>query len=277
MNWYLFLTFGFVLAAISLHELGHAFVLLKYNVEIEEVCLLGFGPKILTWKMKRIFGETPVTIRLIPLGAFVRFDLKILRDKPIVMEHVCAAGIGTNLFCAMIIGTAYLTLTCLTVPASQIVMSNFVILACVALLSGILGASLLFWPRSVAFIVPFLGMLLATCLVWQLGGYFLSRAQSVAGDPGIGGPIEVYRQAVQAARSMSFSDCARFGFIIMLNLGLFQCMPIGALDGGHIVLSILRRSIPEFMQKHEARVLSAMVCLTVLLIIIVFSFDLGFK
>ncbi len=60
------------LVSIALHELGHAMKMKKHGIEIKEISLLGFGPRLFSFKWRKMFGEVPLSIRLIIIGAFVR-------------------------------------------------------------------------------------------------------------------------------------------------------------------------------------------------------------
>jgi regulator of sigma E protease len=56
-----------ILLLVGLHELGHFLVAKKFNVYVDEFAI-GFGPKLLA----RRFGETLYSLRLLPLGGYVR-------------------------------------------------------------------------------------------------------------------------------------------------------------------------------------------------------------
>src|SRR5687768_12153616 len=58
--------------SVSLHELGHAFAMRKYGLEIKEICLLGLGgSRLFSFRIKKLFGETPITVRAFIFGGFV--------------------------------------------------------------------------------------------------------------------------------------------------------------------------------------------------------------
>ncbi|MBP6942969.1 MAG: site-2 protease family protein, partial [Candidatus Buchananbacteria bacterium] len=57
-----------IFSIIMVHELGHAFMMRQYGVAIKEICLLGLGPKLVSFKWPKVFGRTLLTVRLIPLG-----------------------------------------------------------------------------------------------------------------------------------------------------------------------------------------------------------------
>ncbi|HMO02843.1 MAG TPA: RIP metalloprotease RseP [Oligoflexia bacterium] len=72
-------------ALIFVHELGHFLLAKYYGVGVLEFAL-GFGPKVLSLQI----GETKYTIRLIPLGGFVR----MVGDDPTRLEELSAGGLS---------------------------------------------------------------------------------------------------------------------------------------------------------------------------------------
>ncbi len=111
----IFIATLFVLVVI--HELGHFLLAKKFHIKVEE---FGFGmpPKI--WGKK--FGETLISVNLLPLGGFVRLlgedetDKKVLENKrsfaaqPVWQRiTVVVAGVVMNLLLAWIL--FYITLS----------------------------------------------------------------------------------------------------------------------------------------------------------------------
>src|SRR5919205_1067870 len=87
--------------SIVVHELGHAFAMRRYGVELDEICLLGVaGPVLLSFYLRKVFGETPLTIRMIPLGAFVRPTEEGAQTAGALpylkFAHIMGAGIANN-------------------------------------------------------------------------------------------------------------------------------------------------------------------------------------
>jgi regulator of sigma E protease len=65
---------------ISIHEWGHFFFAKRAGILVREFAI-GFGPKLLSYKR----GETRYTLRLIPVGGFVRMageDPEVIEAKP---------------------------------------------------------------------------------------------------------------------------------------------------------------------------------------------------
>ncbi len=100
--------FAFLLfvSTISIHELGHALLMKRYNVQMKEICLFGVGPKITQFYWRTIFGNTPLTVRLIPLGAFVRTEDGAIENLEFYeeSEHIFAGGVAFNFLYASLLG-----------------------------------------------------------------------------------------------------------------------------------------------------------------------------
>src|SRR5690242_4357459 len=92
-------TLNFIISfafALILHELGHLTAARLCNIPVTEVGL-GWGPKIL----QRRFEGLDCQIRLLPIGAFVRMDMRILQLRRLHQQlFVLGAGIGVNLMLA---------------------------------------------------------------------------------------------------------------------------------------------------------------------------------
>ena len=84
--------------ALILHELGHLTAARLCHVPVSEVGL-GWGPKIL----QRRFEGLDCQLRLLPIGAFVRMDMRVLQLRRIHQQlFVLGAGIGVNLMLAIL-------------------------------------------------------------------------------------------------------------------------------------------------------------------------------
>ena len=83
--------FSFTLALI-LHELGHLVAARLCQVPVTEAGL-GWGPTAISRK----FGGVQWQLRALPVGAFVRMDIGVLRIRPIHQQlFVLGAGIAVN-------------------------------------------------------------------------------------------------------------------------------------------------------------------------------------
>jgi membrane-associated protease RseP (regulator of RpoE activity) len=82
--------------ALLLHELGHLAAAHACGVTVSELSL-GWGPKLFSLR----FNGVDYTLRLLPVGAYVRLDLNELRVRPLGQQVVVLlAGIIVNLVAA---------------------------------------------------------------------------------------------------------------------------------------------------------------------------------
>jgi len=94
-------TLNFIISfafALLLHELGHLTAARLCHIPVSEVGL-GWGPKIL----QRRFEGLDWQLRLVPIGAFVRMDMRVLQVRSLYQQlFVLGAGIGVNLMLAIL-------------------------------------------------------------------------------------------------------------------------------------------------------------------------------
>jgi membrane-associated protease RseP (regulator of RpoE activity) len=87
---------SYFLLALLLHELGHLAAAHACGVTVSELSL-GWGRKLFGFRFK----EVDYTLRLLPVGAYVRLDLNELRVRPLGQQVVVLlAGIIVNLVAA---------------------------------------------------------------------------------------------------------------------------------------------------------------------------------
>lgn len=93
----------FVLA-LFIHELGHLFAARACSVPVSEFGL-GWGKEL--YRFER--GGVLYRLHLLPVGAYVRMDMKVLQQRPLSQQVlVLLAGIFVNLAAAAIsMGTAF--------------------------------------------------------------------------------------------------------------------------------------------------------------------------
>jgi membrane-associated protease RseP (regulator of RpoE activity) len=86
----------YFLAALLLHEMGHVAAARACRVTISEFGL-GWGRKLFGFRINQI----DYSIRLLPLGAYVRLDMNELQQRPLAQQVlVLLAGIIVNLLAA---------------------------------------------------------------------------------------------------------------------------------------------------------------------------------
>ena len=94
---------------ILIHEFGHFIAAKSIGVLVHEFSI-GFGPKIIKWKK----GETDYSLRLFPLGGYVKLEgedeksdnPRALSNKPAIKKlFVMAAGAVFNLLSGFIVMT----------------------------------------------------------------------------------------------------------------------------------------------------------------------------
>jgi membrane-associated protease RseP (regulator of RpoE activity) len=84
--------------ALVLHELGHLLAARLCGVPVTAVGL-GWGPRICQTNINNIQYQ----LRLLPIGAFVRMDMRTLQRRPIDRQlTILGAGIAVNLILALV-------------------------------------------------------------------------------------------------------------------------------------------------------------------------------
>lgn len=66
-----------ILISLTVHELGHFFTGIIFNVNIKEISI-GIGPRIFVWRSKKRGYD--VSIRILPIMAYVMLDSHAIRD-----------------------------------------------------------------------------------------------------------------------------------------------------------------------------------------------------
>lgn len=75
-------------------------------------------------------------------------------------------------------------------------------------------------------------------LLWRMLGIFYQLVTRQISTKQIGGPIAIFRLSTESAQ-WGFEHLLGLLVIISINLGLINLFPIPALDGGHILISII--------------------------------------
>lgn len=257
-----------ILLALILHEAGHALVMWRNGIEIEE---FGIGipvPYIPRIRLK--FGTaTAIAIHPVLLGAYVKPSKEGAED----LEHLPArerafisgAGILANIFLAAAI-----------VPANLLLFGNLVdtrTFISFLLFSGfsVFICALLWFFRYpfCRYVIPVIGSCVFVILSFLLVRKFLFPEEIV---PGQGGP-QVVGPAGMAGLVMQLTKERVLFFVadISLSLALFNMIPLMPMDGGRIMMDAIEQ---KFGEKFALAYYKATTKVFILLIAIVLCGDL---
>lgn len=227
--------------SISIHELGHAIAMRRYGIQLDEVCLFGFGPKLFTFRWKKLFGETPVTIRLIPLGAFVRPSeigtKRISRMSYSKSGHILGGGIVAN-----ILFGAILFLTGFIISGGEITINHLSATWMIVTITVLflIGA----FPRFSFYLVLPLGFFLLFVLTNSL---LPAIADLVSGPATSKSPVGSIVSIVQSIQqhTKSLADTFIYAGFLSVSVGLFNALPFYPLDGGQILVNLAEKIFPS--------------------------------
>ncbi len=244
-----FVLFMFVLAV---HETGHALLMVRYGVRIKEICLVGFGPRLFGFKIPQLFGDTPVSIRLLPLGAYVA-PVRRLRLQPSPHMHVLSGGIAMNLMFGGLLG----------VLAGVIGGSTSYLLYTVAETCFCLGLILWVFIHLAGPVVLILGLLQLGLLGYLVYKYPIFEV--------LGSVLSLF---ADATHMVSISQTLLHVAAISVSLALVNAMPLVPLDGGHIVGVLLKKYFLRFLQEYGWALQTASFVVFFLLVITSFISDI---
>jgi regulator of sigma E protease len=228
---------------VLVHEFGHFLAARASGVKVYEFSIgFPFSPKLCTLFNNR---ETEFTVRLLPLGGFVRFSEKgdeVARDlfdtSPIQRAFIMSAGSIFN------IAFAFVIFIPIFMTGEHVYFTDAMLLS-VKTLWGILSATLMF------FIGLFSGR----------GGMEL-----------LSGPVGIAAMAGKAA-SAGFLSIFYFTGVLSVSLGIMNLFPLPALDGGQLLLlsieGIIKR--PIGIKAHQAVSLIGLALFLVLTVIVTYK------
>lgn len=244
-----------IIISISLHELGHATAMRKNRVEVSEINLLGFGKKLFSFRIRRLFGDTLFSVRLIPLGASVqptdaqyRKSLKVWQ-----VNHIAYAGIANNFLFASLLLSLSAVINQYT--AGDYYMSGHYYVAMILFAMGIV-------PKYTSFLIVPLGWFILAFMVYYL---VKEPAQFVENS---GSLVTVAKDA--ADKTSSWADGLLYAASISFSIGLVNCLPLNPLDGSHIYSYY----IDKYFSRHSDLIHVILAIPVVLLILIAIFGDL---
>jgi len=196
---------------ITLHELGHLLAAKRMGIPVDRFSI-GFGPKLWGFKM----GETEYWFSLIPCGGYV---LPALADAEAFDQIPLRRRVVFDL----------------AGPAANILGAFFGLAVLNSVTHGLSIDSVIYLPLKQ----------ICTMAI-QIGSVIpllFSQPDQLSGVVGIvaGGGVHV---------GLDFVRLLQFSVLLNLNLAIFNLIPILPLDGGKIVMGVLRR-IYEPLRKLE--------------------------
>jgi len=238
------LSFIFVFSIIVLvHEFGHFFAARLSGVKVYEFSIgFPFSPRLLTIFRHR---ETSFTIRLLPLGGFVRFseeddkDAKDLFGAPLLKRaFIMSAGSLCNILFAFL----------LFIPIFMI------------------GKEIQFFDAACLSLKILRDIFLGT--ITFFAGLFSGRG----GMELLSGPVGIAAMAGQAA-SGGLLNIFYFTGMLSVSLGIMNLIPFPALDGGQLIMlayeAIIKR--PLHIKTHQAMNLIGFALFLILTVIVTYK------
>ena len=258
---FLFLLFALFLTT-AVHELGHALAMKKYGVGMKEICLLGMGPKLFQTK-SRFFGSTAITIRLLPVGAFVSHEKS--EEDTLTLSQKLEIYLGGVIGNARLGIVAILVLVAirysmgegfkmLTIPLSpgKIEIPSYPLLLCFFAVCS--------FKKTILAIMPIIG---------GLGIYLLFHIVTSTQEPlgTVEGSMRLAEMTPDIISMIEFIIEAQV-MLIILNIA-----PIPPLDGGHVLQALFLKRFPNKTDSIKVTFGLVSICAGLFLIYITFIGD----
>jgi regulator of sigma E protease len=194
---------------VIVHEFGHFLAARRAGVPVYEFSIgFPFSPRIATLYRHK---ETEFTLRLLPLGGFVRFSAvgdedahHLFDSSPLSRASIIAGGPMFNVVFAFL----------MFIPAFM----------------GRDGGSMIQAMQSSAHTVW-----IVVAGTFSMIGHFLAGQSGMAS---ISGPVGIAVMAGQAA-SGGLVDLLFFTGVLSLSLGIMNLMPFPGLDGGQLMILLI--------------------------------------
>jgi membrane-associated protease RseP (regulator of RpoE activity) len=219
---------------VTLHELGHAVHMRRNGVSIKEICVLGIGPVVFEFRLP-YFGETPMRVRAIPVGAFVLPDKRgletIKQASFLARGEIYGAGIVANVAAAVaLFGFA------IAISKSNHFEGILIFAACLLGSWGLMQA-----VRWISVGLPFIGLGL---LAWTAQGLLTGKTKAAST---FAGPITIsnYFSNQVHTHPSSVQEGLILGILLSLVLGMGNLFPFMPFDGGHLCKNLLRKVVGE--------------------------------
>ncbi|MBN1540057.1 MAG: site-2 protease family protein [Candidatus Thermoplasmatota archaeon] len=188
-------------ALILVHELGHLLAALKLGIPVERFSL-GFGPKLISRRWRGV----EFRLSLIPFGGYVLPKVKELDDFysiPVGKRILFSLGGPAANFII-----AYICLLAINIPLSDI--------------------------RAGMFLAPLVQMIDMTAGMFISLGALFTHPMAMSGAVGM---VTMGGEFVGG----SVPRLLFFSAFLSINLGLFNLLPVPALDGGKILFAFLEK------------------------------------
>ncbi len=205
-----FVAFVTVFSVVVLvHELGHLVAARRAGVKVYEFSIgFPFSPRLCTLFRHK---ETAFTLRLLPLGGFVRFSndendeaKDLFEASPVSRALIMSGGSLFNLVFAFLV----------FIPVF------------------LFGRHLPFLDTLSASVKTFWGILSGTVV------FLLNLLSGQGGMEGLSGPVGIAIMAGKAA-SKGFLDLFYFTGVLSMSLGIMNLFPLPALDGGQLLMLLI--------------------------------------
>lgn len=230
----IFYSIAALIFVVIIHELGHAYAMIRTGVRIKEISL-GFKLPILPSLSFRFNKKIPrLTLNPLLLGAYVEPSYgggNKMQNLPYLdVAFVYGAGVWVNVIFALFIFLILEVIPGHAYPAHQLKIGGTPFDIVPFILAFIIWV-LVFFPRFFcAYIVPILGILLA---------YFFLKVLLADFTMAVGGPITIVKMTSPAMKT--WLGIAGQAALISLTIGLGNMLPLVPLDGGRIVGCYLKR------------------------------------
>jgi membrane-associated protease RseP (regulator of RpoE activity) len=210
---------------VSVHEIGHFVAMRQNRVDVEEICLFGMGPVLLRGKIPFLFGESLVSIRCIPLGAFVRptkSGTETINNLGYNDSgYINFAGVAFNLVLASVCMFGLNILDPKSTYFSLIMAFGLLIIGL-----SVKYSHYLYVPIGIAF-----------------GLFLIYLTAFKPSEMSMGGVATIVVDGEKHTKS--FIELLKYAYAMSLSIGLFNTLPLIPLDGGNAMSAALKSLFPH--------------------------------